>query len=199
MCDNRSIQPALGTFEPEPDPHRTHLRIPAGQPDPHRTHPRIPAGQPDPPRPIPDHGEVTPPRPGAVTAAVVMTYLGTAVLALPGVVLLIGSTNAYFAQGVAEDLGVAGMRAAGVAAVGLILLVISTFVAIVAAAAHRGRNGGRITLCIIGCIWTLLGLIDIAGGATQEIFGVVWIATGVALLLTPGANRWYRNSLTRPR
>ena len=44
MCYNRLIQPGLGSFGPEPDPHRTH--------------PRIPAGQPDPPRPTPDHGEV---------------------------------------------------------------------------------------------------------------------------------------------
>lgn len=141
-------------------------------------------------------GEVPQPprRPGNVVAAVVMTYIGSALLILLGLLLLIGSANAEFRQGFAEGAGMATVAPGAVVVAGAVSALIGIGLVVLAAFAQRARDGARIALTVIGGVFLVLQLLSLVGGAPQALLGIVWIGVATTLFWLGNANAWYRHA-----
>lgn len=142
----------------------------------------------------PDLLDTTQGRPGTVIAASVMAYLGAAVQGLTGLLLLIGSTNPGFVRGFGTGSGLVGAGAGLIAVLGLFCLVMTVTLVAGGVLAQSGRNVGRIALSAAGGLGMLLQVYSIAVGGFLAVLGLIWIATGCALLWTGRANDWYRRT-----
>lgn len=129
-------------------------------------------------------------RPGTVTAAVVMTYIGAGLMVLVGLAFLVTAASADAAEqaAVQQALG----AAVGLAGIGVITLVVGVILIVLAVLTQRGRRGPRTALTVIGGIAVLLDVVQLATGKPQAAISLVWVAVAVGLLWAGQARSWFR-------
>lgn len=133
-----------------------------------------------------------PERPGTVLAAAIMTYIGSGLMILLGLLFLIGSSIAGFRQGVAEGAGMVSVPAGVLVVGGIFLAFIGTGLVVLAVFAQRGRNGARIALTVIGGVFLVMQLLSMVTAGAQGVIGFVWICVAITLFWNAAANAWYR-------
>ncbi|QOR71034.1 tetraspanin family protein [Ruania alkalisoli] len=130
-------------------------------------------------------------RPGGVTAAAIMTWVGSAILVVIGFVLL-------GASGVADELMDAGMTSEFVDMMpvfGGVMLVIGIAAIVLAILAFRRSKVGLYGLLALGAIYLIMSIISMimeAGGA--GVVGMVWVAVACGLLFR--ARAWFDQGRT---
>lgn len=136
-------------------------------------------------------------RPWTVLAAVIMAYLGSAVMVLGGSMLAIGARDGEFLGKPTDDVQVAGTTipieqasivGTGLTSIALVVLALAVFT-------QRGSNRARIALTVIGMGFAgVLAYSALTGEPLSPVIPLVWIALAVVLLWA-GGNAWFQ----RPR
>lgn len=133
-------------------------------------------------------------RPGTVLGAAIMTYVGSGLLILLGLLFLVGSAIPGFRQGFAEAAGMVSVPAAAIAVAGAFFAIVAVGLITLAVFAQRGSNGARIALTVIGGLFMIVQLSSIVTGGPQAVVGFVWIAVAITLFWVGEANTWYRKA-----
>jgi serine/threonine protein kinase len=118
----------------------------------------------------------SPMAPMTVRWGVALTYLGSAGMALFGVIGFLVA----FDSSKADDF-----------AFGVVFLTLGGVLCILAAFAHRRRNWARIALTVLGALYALLAVLSLAAGA---IATALYVVIAIVLLWVGGAQNWYRTS-----
>ncbi|HLS13038.1 MAG TPA: hypothetical protein VK095_00845 [Beutenbergiaceae bacterium] len=130
------------------------------------------------------------PRPGTVTAAAVLAWIGSVLLIFLGLMMLairavdpadagVPADEAALVQEFASTLGIAA-------------LIWGALVLVAAILAFRGMNWARWVLVVLGVLATLGFLFNIVvAEAFLAIIPLVWVVASVALLLAPASRDWY--------
>lgn len=128
-----------------------------------------------------------------------MTYIGSGLLALFGLLMVIGGALSQnfargFREGIALDASVAmGALTAILVIAGIVLLALAAALITFAIFSQGGKNWARITLTAIGGIVCAFQLVSIANGSTGTIIGLIYIGTATVLPWLGTANQWYRS------
>ena len=137
-------------------------------------------------------GSTTPDaRPGGVTAAVIMTWVGSAFLVVIGFVLL-------GASGMADEMADAGLPRDMIdmmPAFGGIFLVIGIAAIVLAVLAFRRSKVGLYGLLALGAIYLIMTVISMVSGAGGGgVVGLLWVAVACGLLFR--ARAWFDQGRT---
>lgn len=133
-------------------------------------------------------------RPGTVTTALILTWIGAGIFALLGGIAVVLADNPSLLDGIEQSIG---QQIDEQTVVGLLrglgaLMVVWGLAAILAAVfAWRGRSWARIMLTVMGVMYGLFLLLSLAQGNPASVVGFVWVAGCVALLWTSSAKQWY--------
>lgn len=129
-------------------------------------------------------------RPGTVTAGGVMTFIGTGLMIVLGLVVLIFALagSQAFTEAFGEGAGVA---TGAVAVVGVVLLVIGIIPFLLGLFAFRGSKGALIGLTIFAGIYVLLtlGSVFTDTGTSGTLLPLIWIIAATALFWS--GRSWY--------
>jgi hypothetical protein len=120
-----------------------------------------------------------------------MIHLYFGLMALMGIVELARVPNrAYLASE-----GAVGIDIATPLREGLILTGIGAVFVVLAALAHRGRNGARIGLSVAAVAYAVFGVLvvdDLKVFLISPVISIVYLAIALAVYWHGSANRWYR-------
>lgn len=134
------------------------------------------------------------PRPGTVTGASIMAWIGSALMILVGVVFLLA--GALDPADLGAEVGLSADEAAFIqdfaTIFGAVALIWGLLVVVMAVLAFRGANWARWVLIVLGALAIIGSLINIISGAAAAIGSFLWVAIAVALLLAPKSRDWYR-------
>lgn len=122
---------------------------------------------------------------GAVVAGVVMTYLGSAVTLLVGLMFLLGSGDHRFLGRPTDRIGLFDVQLPIGAArpVGLIGTVVGVLLVVLATLILRRSRSARIALsCLGGLSAAALGYAAVTAGSVLAAAGLGWIALAVLLV-----------------
>ncbi|MDP9444694.1 MAG: DUF4064 domain-containing protein, partial [Actinomycetota bacterium] len=135
-------------------------------------------------------------RPGQVTTAFVMTWIGVAVMLVFGVAALAiqGSSTIIdeIARQAPADFPASPEDIANLLQViGIILLLWGVATLVVSIFAWRRANWARILLTVMGVLYIGLQLFQLTTGNPGVIVGLVWVVVVIALLWSGPARQWY--------
>ncbi|TDE89995.1 hypothetical protein EXU48_18910 [Occultella glacieicola] len=136
------------------------------------------------------YGGLPPERPGTVKASAILSWIGGGLGVLFGLLIaILGGTIANNPE-VAEMLPGAGGLVVGL---GIVLLLWSAGVIVLAALMWRGKKGAAIGLAVMGGLYTLLSIVSVATGSSdaQLGLGVVWVIIASALAVVNSSRTWY--------
>ncbi|UFU06820.1 hypothetical protein [Ruania halotolerans] len=119
-------------------------------------------------------------RPGGVTAAAVMTWVGSAILVVLSLIM-------FGASGMTDELQDAGVPSEMVdtlPVIGGVMLVISIIAIVLAVLAFRRSKVGLYGLIVLGALYVILSIVGmVTGGGGMSLIPIVWIAIVCALLI----------------
>ncbi len=134
-------------------------------------------------------------RPGAVTAAMVMAWIGSALLLLLGLVMVAFAGNQDFLDGLREGGLGANVSDQDVTTlmnvIGVILLGFGAVVLVLSIFAFRRANWARIALTVVGAIYCALQLVALLDGAPAVIVSIGWVVAALVLMWLPDSRAWY--------
>ena len=129
-------------------------------------------------------------RPGPVTAGAVMTFIGSGLLILIGLIVVIFGLAG--SQAFAEAFGQgAGIATGAVMVVGFVLLVLGVIPFVLGLFAFRGSKGALIGLTIFGGIYVVLSLGSLFtdSGTGGALLPLIWVIAATALFWS--GRSWY--------
>jgi hypothetical protein len=176
-------------------PGETYPVYPPGQPV-YPGHPAFPPGQTPylPGQPVYPGAVAPTARPGQVTAAVVMSWVGGGVFALLGVLLLALADNKDLLDGVEQQLGNQLNRDQATTifrTLGVGLGIWGIAVIVFAALAWSGKNWARIALTVMGGLYCASQVVGIVSGAVAGLPFLAYVVICVGLLWTREAGTWF--------
>lgn len=124
-------------------------------------------------------------RPGTVTAGVVMTFVGAALMVFSGLVVTTMPDDLAVTAGVAVNDDYA-LVVGGITLLWGLLLIPFAIVAL------RGKMWSVITLTVMGGIYLLSALFNLVNGDPVGIVGVLYIGVAVGLMWAPASRAWLR-------
>ena len=129
-------------------------------------------------------------RPGTVTAGAVLTFIGSGLLVLIGLLMMIfgAAGNQAFAEAFGEA---SGFATAALVVFGIVLLVIGAIPLVLGIFAFKGSKGALIGLTVFGGLYVLLTLGSLFSGSSDAstLIPLLWVAGATALFWAGRA--WY--------
>ncbi|MBK5249899.1 MAG: hypothetical protein JJE50_10815 [Actinomycetales bacterium] len=128
-------------------------------------------------------------RPGTVTAAAILTWLGGVLMTLLGFALAAiagSSTGRQQLDLTADQANVLLGAGIGSAVWSILAIVLAVFV-------FRGSKGAAIGLTVLGALFIVFGLATLAIGSSTGGVGlpVAWVAVAIVLFRSKSARSWY--------
>jgi len=134
-------------------------------------------------------------RPATVVSALIMTWIGVALLALIGLVCLALAGNQQVLDAFASELNDPNFSNADLSTllrvVGAVLLVWGLVVGAVSVFAWRRANWARIALIVMAGLYCALQLVALLTGELAVVFAIGYVAAVAVLLLLPASREWY--------
>lgn len=139
------------------------------------------------------------PRPGWVTFAAVMQFIGAGALILAGLILAI--MGPFVADAIAEDPEVnpefADLGGALLAVVGVIAILFGVLALVLGIYLLKGRQWARILTLVFAFIGGILGLLSLVLGDPSSLLGTVLNTLVIVGLLLPVSRQWFEQQ-SRP-
>ncbi|MQA02120.1 MAG: hypothetical protein GEV07_05135 [Streptosporangiales bacterium] len=142
-------------------------------------------------------------RPRTVLVGAVLVYVGAGLVALFGVLVVIGSTDPSFLRSVESSAGLADIPTAVfnqfVRDLSIVVAVFGAIGIVVAALAQRGRRRARIVLTVLAVLYVLPLLMAAVDGSLPALAMAAYVVAAAVLFWVRGANRWYQSEWDRRR
>lgn len=135
------------------------------------------------------------PRPGTVTAAAVLAWIGSVALLFLGLIML--AVRAVDPADVGLSPDEAAMVQDFASTFAVLALIWGVLVLVASILAFRGMNWARWVLVVLGALAALGFLFNIVSGAIVSLVPLAWVAVSVGLLLAPASRAWYANRAGR--
>lgn len=130
-----------------------------------------------------------PSRPGTLVAGCILSWIGSVVGALFGLLFLALSGTDQLLDELPDEINRDDAQAS-LQVIGGILLVWSLLTLIFAVLAFMGRRWAAIALTVLGVLWILLSALSVAVGNAPGVLSILWVGAAV-LLVMMGSKRWF--------
>lgn len=135
-------------------------------------------------------------RPGAVTAAAVLSWIGAAALLFVGVSMMIAGAIDPAELEEFSDVGLTGADLENLEAAGTLGIVYSLWavlLVVMAIFAFRGAGWARWVVVAMGVGAIIYNVLDLVTGNVLGLVAMIWIGVATGLLFSGRARAWYRD------